>query len=90
MISGLYPAITEDMYAQEQVKAAVSSEAARWELYPGDLSGFSFFSAKEINLNKYGPMDGLYLAYFSDGFILRLSTEGKVLEPYYSVNSLYE
>ncbi len=90
MISGLYPDITENIYAQEQVKAAISKEAAKWELYPGDLSGFTFFSAKEINLSKYGQIDGLYLAYFSDGFILRLSTEGKVLETSYSVNSLYE
>ncbi|MGB4703572.1 MAG: hypothetical protein WBI18_00650 [Candidatus Saccharicenans sp.] len=57
------PAITENMYAREQVKAAVSSEAAQWELYPGDLRGFGFFSAGEIDLSKYGQIDGLYLAF---------------------------
>ncbi|MGC9056547.1 MAG: hypothetical protein ACP5J6_06780 [Candidatus Saccharicenans sp.] len=70
--------------AQENV--VVLREVAQWKFSREEKVVVSFFPCVVVDCQKLGITDGLYKAYFPDGFVLSLDKTGKVLEAYYLVS----
>lgn len=68
----------------------VLKEAYAWKLKPEEEMAVTFFPCEMVEEScrrfKIKLEEGFYKAYFPDGFVLSLSSSGKVLEYYYCVS----
>lgn len=71
--------------AQSPDNLAVLREAAAWKFSPEEKVTISYFpcSMTQETCKRLKIKDGIYKAYFTDGFVLTLSSSGEVLEHYY-------
>ena len=86
--------IADDPAASNLSKAdeeKIKSEVEKWKFYSDEKVVTTYLSCEVAICDKLGIKgNGVYQAYFPDGFVLTLNTDGKVIGHYYSVAPEHE
>lgn len=81
-------AVSSLVFAQSSASdnLAVLREVAKWKFSPEEKASVAYFPCPMVQelCKKLKIKDGIYKAYFTDGFVLTLSPSGEVLEHYYT------